>query len=454
MQEQGANGGVIEDRADTPDSDDYDPSATLPQDFSVPTEIPQERSASARALSNALLEDASAPHALLSPSQDRPSPTRAGRDVPPMAQFPTSQASVRTQPRLKGGFVVEDEDEEDEEDEAKDGDVYDSADGVDAAVTMVASGPQNSINSTDSPQVSIQEGVVTAQKASNVSNGASDVVSSTTAIQNGDALPRDSTATPAQSLPNVQMKNLKIRAPSNAGTLTSAVPKARLAHDTIGILEDRITDDPRGDMDAWLSLIGELRSRNKKDEVRSVYAKFFRHFPLAVRTPFRHLSRYVLIQYQAEQWASYATWENENNHLYELEQIFANSLLHVPNVHLWHIYLNYIRRRNSMTTGDTAKSYKIISESFNFALDVVGMDKDSGPIWQENINFIKTGPGVIGGTGWQDTQKMDALRAAYQKAIAVPTSALAPLWKEYDGFETGLSKINVSFFFLPTLVDR
>ena len=96
-----------------------------------------------------------------------------------------------------------------------------------------------------------------------------------------------------------------------------------------------------------------------------------------------------------------------------------------------------------MTTGDTAKAYKIISESFNFALDVVGMDKDSGPIWQEYINFIKTGPGIIGGTGWQDTQKMDALRAAYQKAIAVPTSALAPLWKEYDGFETGLSKINV-----------
>jgi hypothetical protein len=96
-----------------------------------------------------------------------------------------------------------------------------------------------------------------------------------------------------------------------------------------------------------------------------------------------------------------------------------------------------------MTTGDTAKAYKIISESFNFALDVVGMDKDSGPIWQEYINFIKTGPGIIGGAGWQDTQKMDALRAAYQKAIAVPTSALAPLWKEYDGFETGISKINV-----------
>ena len=106
-----------------------------------------------------------------------------------------------------------------------------------------------------------------------------------------------------------------------------------------------------------------------------------------------------------------------------------------------------------MTTGDTAKSYKIISESFNFALDIVGMDKDSGQIWQEYINFIKTGPGVIGGTGWQDTQKMDSLRAAYQKAIAVPTSALAPLWKEYDGFETGLSKINVCWSLRYTVAE-
>ena len=146
---------------------------------------------------------------------------------------------------------------------------------------------------------------------------------------------------------------------------------------------------------------------------------------------------------QAEQWASYAAWENENNHLLQLEQIFNKSLLRVPNVQLWQIYLNYVRRRNSMTAGDTNKSYKIISDSFTFVLDNVGMDKDSGPIWQEYINFIKTGPGVIGANGWQDTQKMDALRAAYQKAIAVPSSALAPLWKEYDGFEMGLSKINV-----------
>ena len=42
---------------------------------------------------------------------------------------------------------------------------------------------------------------------------------------------------------------------------TSAItqPKARLPHDKIGILEDRIAEDPRGDIDAWLSLVSEYR---------------------------------------------------------------------------------------------------------------------------------------------------------------------------------------------------
>lgn len=141
---------------------------------------------------------------------------------------------------------------------------------------------------------------------------------------------------------------------------------------------------------------------------------------------------------------AYAEWENENNQLYNMEQIFGKSLLSVPDVKLWSMYVSYIRRRNSMTTGDVAKSYKIISDAFNFALNNVGMDKDSGQLWQDYVDFVKSGPGVVGGVGWQDTQKMDALRLAYHKAIAVPMSALNSLWKEYDVFETSMSKINVS----------
>lgn len=133
-----------------------------------------------------------------------------------------------------------------------------------------------------------------------------------------------------------------------------------------------------------------------------------------------------------------------------MESLFNRSLLEVLDVQLWSMYINYIRRRNSMQSGDVARSYNIINESFSFALKTIGMDKDSGPLWQDYINFLKTGPGTLGGSGWQDGAKVDTLRDAYQKAIAVPTAATTTLWKEYDAFETGLSKINVRRFLCTT----
>ncbi len=127
-----------------------------------------------------------------------------------------------------------------------------------------------------------------------------------------------------------------------------------------------------------------------------------------------------------------------------MEQLFNKSLLKVLNVQLWAIYINYIRRRNSMTQGDISNAYKIINQAFSFALETIGMDKDSGKLWQEFIGFLKTGPGNVGGSDWQDRAKVDSLRGAYQKAIAVPTESVTQIWREYDTFETGLSKINVS----------
>ena len=67
---------------------------------------------------------------------------------------------------------------------------------------------------------------------------------------------------------------------------TSGLPKARLPNDTIGILEDRIKEDEKGDLDAWLNLINEYKRRNKLDDVRKVYGRFFAIFPQAVGTPF------------------------------------------------------------------------------------------------------------------------------------------------------------------------
>jgi cleavage stimulation factor subunit 3 len=58
--------------------------------------------------------------------------------------------------------------------------------------------------------------------------------------------------------------------------------RKRLPQDTVGRLEDRIAEDPRGDVPAWLALIAEHKRKGKFDDARAVYERFFQVFPQAV----------------------------------------------------------------------------------------------------------------------------------------------------------------------------
>jgi cleavage stimulation factor subunit 3 len=149
---------------------------------------------------------------------------------------------------------------------------------------------------------------------------------------------------------------------------------------------------------------------------------------------------------QAIEWVDYLEMELENDNFSAAENIFGRSLLTVPNVVLWSTYLNYIRRRNDLTNDVAGTARQTITQSYDFVLSNIGIDKDSGKIWKEYIEFIRNAPGTIGGNSWQDQQKGDQLRKAYQKAVVVPMSQLSLLWKEYDQFEMSLNKITVSDF--------
>ena len=135
--------------------------------------------------------------------------------------------------------------------------------------------------------------------------------------------------------------------------------------------------------------------------------------------------------------------ENDAQNRNAVETIFNNTLLLIPNIQLWSMYLDHIRRHNNTTTDTSGSARQIIYQAYELALKHIGLDKESGKIWQDYIQFIKSGPGNIGGSNWQDQQKMDLLRKAYQRAICVPTQAVNSLWKEYDGFEMGLNKMTV-----------
>ncbi|KAL8858414.1 MAG: hypothetical protein Q9178_005095 [Gyalolechia marmorata] len=259
-----------------------------------------------------------------------------------------------------------------------------------------------------------------------VLNGVSEPVSESSALlpESGREAQADSVADTASVPPAPEHPEPKgSSADVDKATLGSALPKARLPHDKLGILEDRTREDPRGHMEAWLELISEYRKRNKIQEARATYERFFLVFPAA-----------------AEQWVSYARMENDVHNLKAKEDIFVRVLRNLPNLQLWSAYLDHIRRRNNIETDTTGDARRIITQAYDVALDNIGLDKDSGYLWQEYIQFLKSRPGHAGGSSWQEQQKMDQLRAAYQRAVKVPTQATQSLWKEYDQFEMGINK--------------
>ncbi|KAI1371292.1 hypothetical protein F4677DRAFT_315338 [Hypoxylon crocopeplum] len=205
---------------------------------------------------------------------------------------------------------------------------------------------------------------------------------------------------------------------------TAATTRSRLPTDFVGILEDRIKDDPRGDLEAWLALIDEQKRRYKFDEARAVYERFLEVFPQA-----------------AEIWVSYLDMELSLDNTGEAESIFTRTLRTIPNVQLLTTYLNYIRRRNDLMNDPMGKARQTVNQAYEFVLSTIGQDRDAGRIWQDYIQFIKSEPGQIGGTEWQDGLKMDHLRKAYHRAISVPMANLNSLWKEYDQLEMAHSKM-------------
>lgn len=183
---------------------------------------------------------------------------------------------VQAASKTRGGFELDDEDDHDVTfEDVQEDDVYDNI-----ATEVNGSASNGDQDALDRPSKSpAQENGMTpvpVQATASPANLPSSVVSNIAQTQ--------SVATNGQA-PTDQ---------SSTADLPSVLPKSRLAHDVVGMLEDRIKDDPRGDSAAWLELIEEYKSRNKDDQVRRTYERYLEVFPLAVRHFFlrAHLSMY------------------------------------------------------------------------------------------------------------------------------------------------------------------
>ena len=217
----------------------------------------------------------------MSPTQSTSHPLPSRPDGQPLSVTGnTSQSTTpvppQAQPKYRGGFEVdEEEDGEDgvDQDDDDDADVYDPA--ISFIVEDIPASAGNGEQLDRTSQSPEQDNGFTPAPVQAVDTPA-DIPS---ALPDLASELRAGSSTPAQAVTATQIPSsyADVQVPA-----TSVVPKTRLAHDVIGILQDRIKDDPRGDTAAWLQLIEELKSRNKIDEVRQTYNRYFEVFPVAV----------------------------------------------------------------------------------------------------------------------------------------------------------------------------
>jgi len=233
--------------------DEYDPdsfAASYPVDS---VESPSDQSASMpESAAETPQEQETAESSLKQPPADAAAPT------------PTKQ------PRTMGGFVMESED--DDEDDVSESKAGGTPSARDAPQQSLSQSPTNTSSIPNVPLQNVQD-----QDVSGVSSGVSaSATVSNVALSIPDAVPDNTTKATAQD------SSAPISArPSVAPTPTvsSSLPKPRLPQDHIGIFEDRIAEDPRGDMDAWRGLISEYTKRAKYPELRALYERFFKMFP-------------------------------------------------------------------------------------------------------------------------------------------------------------------------------
>ncbi|GAB5590553.1 mRNA 3'-end-processing protein rna14 [Umbelopsis nana] len=206
----------------------------------------------------------------------------------------------------------------------------------------------------------------------------------------------------------------------------ATAPAASKSAEKIEKVEQRIRDDPY-DLDAWTILINEIQNSGDIAAIRDVYERVLKVFPTSAR-----------------HWLGYLELELKHANFNEVENLFTRCLKTVLSVDLWKFYLNYIRRINSTDDGKLESDTRtVIEKAYDYVLNNVGIDKDSGPIWSDYIFFLKN---AETSNTWEEQRKMDSMRRVYQRAVAIPLNNVEHLWKEYDQWENGLNRLTAKNF--------
>lgn len=158
---------------------------------------------------------------------------------------------------------------------------------------------------------------------------------------------------------------------------------------------------------------------------------------------------------QAEYCRMYAEKQHAAGNWEEVDRILSSHLLHIPDPKLWKFYLDYVHdvklrpaleklkqeREKNVQDGEAKQEVHAarfeVANAYEYALGRLGRCHGTDDIWWQFIRFLKEEEAE---SMYEESQKRDALRRAYRRALTVPLNSIDTLWQEYNTFERGLEQ--------------
>uniref|UniRef100_A0A6G1SKG0 Cleavage stimulation factor subunit 3 n=2 Tax=Aceria tosichella TaxID=561515 RepID=A0A6G1SKG0_9ACAR len=167
------------------------------------------------------------------------------------------------------------------------------------------------------------------------------------------------------------------------------------------------------DTDSWNMLIKDAASKNI-DDVEPFYEELVKTFPTCGRF-----------------WRAYIEHEMRSKRFDKVSKLFQRCLEEVLSIELYKCYLSYVREVK-------ANEPDLLYKAYRFTLDKVGVDPNAIGVYNDYIQFLKDRD--VDGS-YLDSQRITAVRKAYQEGVINPMFHIDTLWKDYIAFEQSINPI-------------
>ncbi|KAJ2805131.1 mRNA 3'-end-processing protein rna14 [Coemansia helicoidea] len=176
------------------------------------------------------------------------------------------------------------------------------------------------------------------------------------------------------------------------------------------------------DAEAWSGLLRAAKASGSEQLLYDTYVDALKQYPG---------SGHLL--------AEFVELELNRGNKHGAETIFNDNLFSVPSIELWRCYLNYVLQANADGQGGALQSAgrATLMDCYKLVLDNIGSDREAGQIWVNYIAFINSAQTHA---PYEEQQKADLLREAYQRAVAIPMLRVEEIWKGYDAFENRMDR--------------